>query len=271
MHQDGSGHLVVTTAVRNAYLEYLAGVTGTEDPTVAFNETQLKAAAAKYGKQIEYVAHTVKKGEERAILQVTYRFKDLSDVSVRLDPSLPLLEGIHKDHQPPQIYPAYSFHHRGQGQFTIYAPKDTGGSSSQLHVRVESDTAKRQQQERLKQERTQWMKFDNPFGLNGNETREELITTLGNGMRFRFEIETLSPIKSTTSHYKLGNNRILMYSIELEKLLQDPNIKPLFLGSGAKGPMWSDLIRSEASLVETSRYRLLELESPEESPRKQAE
>lgn len=239
-----------------------------EDPSQAFDGALLKTTAARYGTHVDYQSHTVNAFEGHTYFEARYRFRDVSDLSVRLDPGLPLVEGLKKDHAPSTAYPAYRFHHRGQGRFTIYAPKDTGRSGTPLHVRVESETAKKQQQERLEQERAQWMKFGNPFELSGTETREELIRTLAKGMRFRLEVEALDPITSTTSPYRLGKNRILLYSIELDQLLKEPEMRPLFFGSGAKGPTWSDLSRSKSAVLETSRYRLLELGTGENTPEK---
>jgi len=261
LYADGSGELVITTTVQQAYLEYVAGVSGKEDPTKGFSEARLKERSSRYGKGLEYQSHSIHRQKEATRLQVRYRFQDLSGLKIGLDPSLPLLEMADTDQQAPPVYPVYSFHNRGSGQFTIYSPKTDGSAASSVHVRVESDTAQQQQQERLEQERTQWMRYGNPFALQGSETREELIRTLGAGMRFQLELVAMDEITSTTSRYRLKGDRILLYSVELERLLQDPEMKPLLVAPGSKGPRWSDLIRSDKTLIETGRYRLLELNS----------
>lgn len=259
----GSGELVVTTTVQNAYLDYIAGVSGNQDPLEGFNEERLKTSAAQYGKGVVYESHAVQKREQDTRMVVRYSFQDLSTVKIGLDPSLPLL-GHDAAEAASVTYPRYNFHNRGSGKFTMYAPKDQGGTSA-VHVRVESETAKKQQKERLEKERAQWMQYGNPFQLKGTENREELIRTLGKGMRFRLEIQAMDPLHSTTSRYQIGKNRILIYSVELERLLKDPQIRPLLLNSGAEGPTWSDLLRSKQALIENSPYRLFELvPQPEE-------
>jgi hypothetical protein len=81
-------------------------------------------------------------------------------------------------------------------------------------------------------------------------------------MRFRFEVETANPIRSTNSPYRIGDQRILLYAVQASELLKDPDIQHRIKQGTLSNLNWSELALSEQVVVDKAEYRLLDQQAP---------
>jgi hypothetical protein len=269
LKKDGSGTIRIRTEITPAMIQYLKGATQSDTFDRGFNEAALNLAAEQYGRDITYQSHQVDKKNDTWIYTVTYTFENLTTVKLALDTRLPFIGPIehsgtprNKTHPVPS-FPAFTFHNRGNGQFTIYPPKTPKPmdieSLTTRESQVSSKAAIRQREAHFAKEIKQWMQFGNPYQLTGNEDQIGLIRALSKDMKFRLEIVTETPILSTTSPYKLGDNTLLLFAIQVDELLQDERIAKEIEANGHQTLLWNEIAHSEKTVVDTGKFRLLNL------------
>lgn len=255
LHPDGSGTLTQRTLLTPEYLTYLKGLSRSEHPENGFNEARLVAQAGRYGPEVRYKRHRTHTDAEGLLLEVEYHVADVEKLTLALDTSLPLT-GDPLSEGGTAAYPPFRFRRQGADTWIIYPPQ-VAAEVITAQVRVESAAVQAQREKRLRQERTQWMRFGNPFSLSGEETALELVERLGRNMRFRLEVETSTERLHTTSPYKLDSRRILLLSVSGDEFLQDSAIRKKLQDDAVQGIRWHDLAESNHAIVDTARYRIL--------------
>lgn len=255
VHPDGSATLTVRTRLTPEYETYLRGLTRSDAPETGFTETRLRAEAARLGRGVRYQSHRVRRVENNLELEAVFHVPDINHLRLSLDPSLPLV-GDRMDERARPSYPPYTFRRRPQGPLTIYPPK-VERETEPVRVKVESEKVKSGRRERLTRERKQWMRFDNPFQLEGDESPLELARKLGRDMKFRLVVETEHPIAETTSPFKLNDRAILLHAIDVRDLLRDPELEQRMNGKDRIQPSWADIALSEKTVVDRARFRIL--------------
>lgn len=231
---DGSGQLVVTRIFNNQTakmiekrMEEMKKTMGANpnmkmpemDPF--YNEQQLKMEAKRYGADVEFVKGMKLDKKYGKGSMAIYSFKNINDLDLGMGSPMGAAGG-----QKDKI--SFALEKGSPNVLTINMPEIKEPEKKEM---TEAEKAKAEQQKVMRKQgfkgnMERMMASGNPYGLKGDETEVQVMQKILKDMSVEYEIEVEGDISKTNATFRdpKKKNRILLFSVDFNKLLEDEKL-----------------------------------------------
>ena len=274
VRSDGSGDIVVTqifsrelVSLYDAHVKKAAEAGEPNSmPDPFYNEDMIRKMASRYGKGVTFVKSLKYDKEGARGFVAQYSFADIGKVHLDLKIEMPdnfeppMEDGDNSADAVPSENPdvfRFAFEKtQGLAKLTVIAPTIPEKDISQTAASEEQETP-----EMLKAQIQELMQDGNPFGLAGDETKEQLIKKFLGGVKIVYALEVdgsvvqsgLSKIASDKS------SRFILLDLDMANILKKLSNEPAEMGCGVSLlNLYAELPESPGFVIEKAKDGFIE-------------